>query len=163
MEEISFEELRDLISGYLHANRSIPIANPQERQGNSKLWEKDIEKYCRERGFEFSRSDADNPDFGNPLNFDAKTIRVDRKTKTFTVAPLTEAQAQTGILSYRIVILIWRYDSKRRRGYPLEAIVVPKEAKTVLTNWSYKGIQVKSGISDGLIREKGILQGRKLQ
>ena len=119
MEEISFEELRDLISGYLQANRSIPIANPQERQGNSKLWEKDIEKYCRERGFEFSRSDADNPDFGNPLNFDAKTIRVDRKTKTFTVAPLTEAQAQTGILSYRIVILIWRYDSKRRRGYPL--------------------------------------------
>jgi len=160
--ELTLEKIRTLILEYLQSKRSIPIKNPQERQGNSKLWEKDLEEFCRAKDFQFERSDDSAPDFGEPLNFDVKTIRVDRTTKTFTVAPLTERQAETGVLPYRMVILVWRYDEKTRRGFPMDAIVVPKEAKTVLTNWSYKGIQVKSGISDGLIRERGLLAGRKL-
>ena len=61
-----------------------------------------------------------------------------------------------------MVILIWKYDVQTGRGYAVDAVLVPKEAKTVLTNWSYKGIQVKSGVSEKLIREKGLLAGTKL-
>jgi hypothetical protein len=160
--EISLDEIRDLILAYLSANRAIPVTDPQERQGNSKQWEKDLAEFCRSRGYEFTRNDQIAPDYGEPLNFDVKTIRIDRTTKTFTVAPLTEQEALTGVLPYRIVVLIWRYDTRKKRGYPVDAIIVPKEAKTVLTNWSYKGIQVKSGVSDGLIRERGLLAGKRL-
>ena len=161
--EISFEELKALILNYLAAKRSIPIQDPQERQGNSKLWEKDVEEFCRAQGYQFQRNNSTTPDYGEPLNFDVKSIRLDRTTKTFTVAPLTEKQAQTGVLPYRMVILIWKYNGRTRRGYPVDAIVVPKEAKSVLTNWSYKGIQVKSGVSEKMIREKGLLSGKKLE
>ena len=133
-----------------------------QRQGNSKLWEKDIEKFFKGKGYVFTRSDNDVPDFSTPLNFDVKTIRADRTTKTFTVAPLTPEQADTGILPYRMVVLVWQYDDKKSSGIPLDAVIVPKEARTVLTNWSFKGIQVKSGISAGLVKQKGILAGRKL-
>lgn len=161
--EIAIEEVMDIILRYLESSRSIAIKNPQERQGNSKLWEKDIAEFCRSLGYQFERHDNKTPDYGDPLNFDVKTVRVDRAAKTFTVAPLTEVEARTGVLPYRIVILIWRYDESRKRGYPLDAIVVPRETKTVLTNWSYKGIQVKSGVSDSLIREKGVLSGSRLR
>jgi hypothetical protein len=62
-----------------------------------------------------------------------------------------------------MVILIWKYDNESGRGYPVDAIIVPNEARSVLTNWSYKGIQVKSGISEKMIREKGVLAGRRLE
>ncbi len=160
--EISLEELKRLILKYLDSGRSIPISNAQERQGNSKLWEKDVAEFCCVAGYEFKRNDAVTPDYGDPLNFDLKTVRIDRTTKTFTVAPLTYKEAKTGILRYRIAILIWRFDEQTHRGYPIDAIIVPKEARSVLTNWSFKGIQVKSGISERMIREKGILAGKKL-
>ena len=155
--EIPLEELEVLIIEYLQSSPSIEIENPQERQGNSKLWEKDLERYFLEQGFKFRRNDSEAPDFEDPLNFDVKTVRSDRSTKTFTVAPLTEREAETGVLPYRIVILIWEYDFTSNRGTVVEGIVVPKEARSVLTNWSYKGIQVKSGISDTLIRRYGLL------
>jgi len=154
--------LKGLILKYLDSRRSIPISNAQERQGNSKLWEKDVAEFCHAAGYEFKRNDAVTPDYGDPLNFDLKTVRIDRTTKTFTVAPLTYKEAKTGVLKYRIVILIWRFDEQTRRGYPIDAIIVPKEARSVLTNWSFKGIQVKSGISEKMIREKGILAGKQL-
>lgn len=160
--EISLEELKGLVLKYLEAGRSIPISNAQERQGNSKLWEKDFAEFCRAQGYEFQRNNAVTPDYGDPLNCDLKTIRIDRSTKTFTVAPLTEKQAKTGVLPYRMVVLIWRLDEGTHRGYAVDAIVVPKRARSVLTNWSYKGIQVKSGVSETMIREKGLLAGRKL-
>ncbi len=160
--EISFEEIRRLLLEYFEAGRSIPIENVQERQGNSKLWEKDLYEYLRDKGYDFQRRDSDTPDFGEPFNLDVKTLRFDRTTKTFSVAPLTEEQALTGVLPYRMVILLWKYDPQSRRGYPIDAILVPKEAKSVLTNWSYKGIQVKSGVSAKLIREKGLLAGKRL-
>ena len=160
--EISLEELKGLMLKYLDSARSIPISNAQERQGNSKLWEKDVAEFFRVVGYEFKRNDAVTPDYGDPLNFDLKTVRIDRTTKTFTVAPLTYEEAKTGVLQYRIIVLIWRFDEQPHRGYPIDAIIVPKEARSVLTNWSFKGIQVKSGISEKMIREKGILAGRKL-
>jgi hypothetical protein len=160
--EIPFEELRALVIDYVQAGRSIPITNPQERQGNSKLWEKDLENYFRQRGFEFKRNNDRAPDFEEPLNLEVKTIRFDRTTKTFSVAPLTPEQAVSGVLPYRIVVLIWKYDVNTSFGFPVDALLVPKEAKTVLTNWSFKGIQVKSGVSEKLIRERGILGGRRL-
>lgn len=155
--EIPLEKLENLILEYLLAKRTIQIENPQERQGNSKLWEKDLAEFCIEQGFEFARSDSQSPDFEDPLNFDLKTVRSDRSTLTFTVAPLTERQAKTGKLPYRMVVLIWEYNSTGRYGEAVNAIVIPKRARTVLTNWSYKGIQVKSGISNELIQEKGLL------
>jgi len=160
--EIDFEALTQLLVDYLRAARSIPIANPQERQGNSKLWEKDLENFFRARGFDFLRNNDTSPDFGDPLNLDVKTIRFDRSTKTFSVAPLTIDQAVSGVLPYRMVVLIWKYDPDTQKGFPVDALVVPKEAKTVLTNWSFKGIQVKSGVSESLIRQRGILGGKKL-
>ncbi len=160
--ELSLEQVGTLVRKYLDVNRSIPIRNAQERQGNSKLWEKDFAEFCRAEGFEFQRNDSVAPDYGDPLNLDLKTVRIDRTTKTFTVAPLTEKQAETGVLPYRMVILIWRLDEQRHRGYPVDAVVVPKEARTVLTNWSYKGIQVKSGVSEAMIRERGLLAGQKI-
>lgn len=160
--EIDFEALTQLLVDYLRAARSIPIANPQERQGNSKLWEKDLENFFRARGFDFLRNNDTSPDFGDPLSLDVKTIRFDRSTKTFSVAPLTIDQAVSGVLPYRMVVLIWKYDPDTQKGFPVDALVVPKEAKTVLTNWSFKGIQVKSGVSESLIRQRGILGGKKL-
>lgn len=160
--EIDVTELTALVADYLQAARSVPIENTQERQGNSKLWEKDLENYFRGRGFDFKRNDNQSPDFGEPLNVDVKTIRFDRTTKTFSVAPLTVDEAVSGVLPYRMIVLIWKYDKDTQRGYPVDALVVPKEAKTVLTNWSFKGIQVKSGVSEGLIRERGVLGGKKL-
>ena len=153
--EIPLEKLENLILKYLLAKRTIQIENPQERQGNSKLWEKDLEEFLIEQDLEFTRNDSQSPDFEAPLNFDLKTVRSDRDTLTFTVAPLTERQAKTGKLPYRIVILIWEYHSTG--SYAVNAIVIPKKARTVLTNWSYKGIQVKSGISNELLKEKGLL------
>ena len=155
--EIPLEKLENLILEYLLAKRTIEIENPQERQGNSKLWEKDLEEFLIEQGLEFTRNDSQSPDFEAPLNFDLKTVRSDRSTLTFTVAPLTERQAKTGKLPYRIVILIWEYHSTDSYGEAVNAIVIPKKARTVLTNWSYKGIQVKSGISNELLKEKGLL------
>ncbi len=151
------EELENLILEYLLAKRSIQIEDPQERQGNSKLWEKDLAEFFIERDLEFTRNDSQSPDFERPLNFDLKTVRSDRSTLTFTVAPLTERQAKTGKLPYRIVVLIWEYNSTDRYGKAVNAVVIPKKARTVLTNWSYKGIQVKSGVSNELIQEKGLL------
>ncbi|TAH51161.1 MAG: hypothetical protein EYC68_11525 [Chloroflexota bacterium] len=161
--EIELKELTELVADYLQAARSIPIQNPQERQGNSKLWEKDLENYFRGRGFDFIRNDNASPDFGEPLNVDIKTVRFDRTAKTFSVAPLTIDQAVSGVLPYRMIVLVWRYDGDTQRGYPVDALVVPKEAKTVLTNWSFKGIQVKSGVSESLLRERGILGGKNLK
>ena len=158
--EITLEELKVLILKYLQSNRLIEVKNPQERQGNSKLWEKDIEEFFVQQGFRFRRNDSESPDFEDPLNFDVKTVRIDRKTKTFTVAPLTEIQAETGVLPYRIVVLIWRYNATTGHGVPVDAIVVPKNARSVLKNWSYKGIQVKSGVSDDMIRRMGVLSSR---
>ncbi len=155
--EIPLEKLENLIREYLLAKRTIYTENPQERQGNSKLWEKDLAGFFIEQGFDFTRNDSESPDFEHPLNFDLKTIRSDRSTLTFTVAPLTERQAKTGKLPYRIVVLIWEYNSTGRYGEAVNAIVIPKKARTVLTNWSYKGIQVKSGISNELIKKKGLL------
>ncbi len=155
--EIPLKKLEDLILEYLLAKRTIQIEDPQERQGNSKLWEKDLAEFFIEQDFKFARNDSQSPDFEEPLNFDLKTVRSDRSTLTFTVAPLTERQAKTGKLPYRMIILIWEYNSTGRYGEAVNAIVVPKKARTVLTNWSYKGIQVKSGISNELIKEKGLL------
>ena len=155
--DIPLEKLENLILEYLLAKRTIQIENPQERQGNSKLWEKDLAEFCIEQGFEFARNDSQSPDFEDPLNFDLKTVRSDRSTLTFTVAPLTERQAKTGKLPYRMVVLIWEYNSAGRNGEAVNAIVIPKKARTVLTNWSYKGIQVKSGISNELIKKRGLL------
>ncbi len=138
--EIDLGGLTALVSDYLLAARSIPIQDPQERQGNSKLYEKDLENYFRARGFDFKRNDSESPDFGDPLNVDVKTIRFDRLTKTFSVAPLSIDEAITGVLPYRMIVLIWKYDSDNKRGYPVDALIVPKEAKTVLTNWSFKGV-----------------------
>ena len=160
--EINLETIRSLLLDYFEAGRSIPIENAQERQGNSKLWEKDLYEFLQGKGYKFERSDSETPDFGDPFNLDVKTLRFDRTTKTFSVAPLTAKQALTGVLPYRMVILLWKYDQKSKRGYPVDAVLVPKEAKSVLTNWSYKGIQVKSGVSEKLIREKGLLAGKKL-
>lgn len=47
--EIDLDKLTELVADYLQAARSIPIQNPQERQGNSKLWEKDLENYFHGR------------------------------------------------------------------------------------------------------------------
>ncbi len=160
--ELNLNEIRDLLLEYFDAGRSIPIENTQERQGNSKLWEKDLYDFFRAKGYEFERYDSKTPDFGDPFNLDVKTLRFDRSTKTFSVAPLTPQEALTGVLPYRMVVLLWRYDSDTGRGHPVGAVLVPKEAKTVLTNWSYKGIQVKSGVSETLIREKGLLAGKRL-
>lgn len=160
--EIDLNELRQLISDYLLSARSIPIHNPQERQGNSKLWEKDLENYFRGRGLEFQRNDHKSPDFGDPLNVDIKTVRFDRTAKTFSVAPLSIDEAVTGVLPYRMIVLIWKYDAETRQGFPADALIIPKEAKSVLTNWSFKGIQVKSGVSTSLIRQRGVLGGKKL-
>lgn len=93
---------------------------------------------------------------------DVKTVRFDRTAKTFSVAPLSIDEAVSGVLPYRMIVLVWKYDMDSQRGYPVDALVVPKEAKTVLTNWSFKGIQVKSGVSETLIRQRGVLGGRKL-
>ena len=158
--EISLDEIRSLLLDYFDAGRSISVENEQERQGNSKLWEKDLSEFLRGKGYKFDRHDSKSPDFGDPFNLDVKTLRLDRTTKTFSVAPLTAEQALTGVLPYRMVVLLWKYDSTTRRGHPVDAVLVPKEARSVLTNWSYKGIQVKSGVSEKLIREKGILSGR---
>lgn len=160
--EIDLNKLADLLFDYIQAARSIPIENPQERQGNSKLWEKDLEKFFRERGLEFTRNDNQSPDFGDPLNLDVKAIRFDRSTKTFSVGALTLEEALSGILPYRIVVLVWKYDPNVQMGYPVDAVIVPKKAKTVLTNWSFTGIQVKSGVSESLIRQHGVLSGKKL-
>jgi hypothetical protein len=160
--EISLNEIRGLLLDYFESGRSIPIENEQERQGNSKLWEKDLCDFLHAKGYKFERHDSKTPDFGDPFNLDVKTLRFDRTTKTFSVAPLTAEQALTGVLPYRMVVLLWKYDSKTGRGHPVDAVLVPKEAKSVLTNWSYKGIQVKSGVSDKLIREKGLLAGKRL-
>ena len=155
--EIPLKKLENLILEYLLAKRTIQIENPQERQGNSKLWEKDLEEFFIEQDFQFARNDSQSPDFEDPLNFDLKTVRSDRSTLTFTIAPLTERQAKTGKLPYRMVVLIWEYNFTGRYGEAVNAIVIPKKARAVLTNWSYKGIQVKSGISNELIKEKGLL------
>ena len=48
--EIPLEKLENLILKYLLAKRTIQIENPQERQGNSKLWEKDLEEFLIEQG-----------------------------------------------------------------------------------------------------------------
>ena len=61
-----------------------------------------------------------------------------------------------------MVVLLSKYDQKTGRCHPVDAVLIPKEARTILTNWSYKGIQVKSGISEKLIREKGLLAGKRL-
>ncbi len=160
--EIELTELIQLITDYVQSARSISIQNPQERQGNSKLWEKDLENYLRARGFEFKRNNDKTPDFGDPLNVDVKTVRVDRTTKTFSVAPLSIDEAVTGVLPYRMIVLIWKYEKDTQNGYPVDALVIPKEAKSILTNWSFKGIQVKSGVSKALIRQRGVLGGKKL-
>lgn len=160
--EINLGKIRSLLLEYFEAGRSIPIENAQERQGNSKLWEKDLCEFLHGKGYVFERHDSKTPDFGDPFNLDVKTLRFDRTTKTFSVAPLTVKQALTGVLPYRMVILLWKYDERSKRGHPVDAVLVPKEAKSVLTNWSYKGIQVKSGVSEKLIREKGLLAGKKL-
>lgn len=161
--ELPLEQIEEIVIQYLNSGRSIQVYNPQERQGNSKAWEKDFAEFCQSQGYKFKRNDNIAPDYGAPLNLDLKTVRIDRTAKTFTVAPLTEREARTGVLTYRIVVLIWRYESDTGRGSPVDAIVVPKEAKSVLTNWSYKGIQVKSGVSEKMIREKGVLEGRRLK
>ena len=116
-----------------------------------------MEEFFIEQDFQFARNDSQSPDFEDPLNFDLKTVRSDRSTLTFTIAPLTERQAKTGKLPYRMVVLIWEYNFTGRYGEAVNAIVIPKKARAVLTNWSYKGIQVKSGISNELIKEKGLL------
>jgi hypothetical protein len=160
--EISIEDIAAAVLTYIDSGRSIVITDPQERQGNSKRWEKDFCEYLHSKGYSFDRRDDEAPDFGPPMNLEVKTLRFDRPVKTFSIAPLTAEEAATGILPYRILILIWKYDSATSRGLPVDAVLVPHEAKTVLTNWSYKGIQVKSGISDRVIREKGLLAGRRL-
>jgi hypothetical protein len=160
--EIDLNEIRRLLLEYFESGRSIPIENEQERQGNSKLWEKDLCEFLHAKGYKFDRHDSKTPDFGDPFNLDVKTLRFDRTTKTFSVAPLTAEQALTGVLPYRMVVLLWKYDPKTGRGHPVDAVLIPKEARTILTNWSYKGIQVKSGISEKLIREKGLLAGKRL-
>src|SRR5260370_12691989 len=107
--EISLNEIRDLLLEYFESGRSIPIENEQERQGNSKLWEKDLCEFLRGKDYEFERHDSETPDFGDPFNLDVKTLRVDRTTKTFSVAPPTEEQASTGGLPSRIVVLLLQY------------------------------------------------------
>lgn len=76
--EIPLKKLENLIREYLLAKRTIQIEDPQERQGNSKLWEKDLAEFFIEQDFEFVRNDSQSPDFADPLNFDLKTVRSDR-------------------------------------------------------------------------------------
>lgn len=160
LPDLTVEQLQSYFQQYINSGRSIPIKDAQDRQVNSKNWEKDIESFFVQLGYGFARNDSECPDFTSPLNFDIKSIRSDRGTKTFSIGGLTPEQYATGTLPYRIAILVWKYEDGR--GRPVDAIIVPQDARTVLTNWSATGIQVKSGISASLLRTHGVMSARLL-
>lgn len=155
MVELPLPVIDEIMLQYLLSGRSIRIDNCQERQGNSTEWENDIEEFLKGLSYgPFER--GQNPDFGFPYNMDIKTIRSDRKAKTFSISAATAEQAESGILPYRTVVLVWRYDEDFKRGFPEDAVIIPNDTRTVLSNWSY-GIQIKTGISDSLLQERGLL------
>lgn len=155
MIELPLSDIDSIMLQYIRSGRSVHIENCHERQGNSAEWENDIEDFLR-GSFNSPFTRGQNPDFGFPYNLDVKTIRSDRAVKTFSVSAATAEQAESGILPYRTVVLIWRYDEDFQRGFPEDAVIIPKDTRSVLTNWSY-GIQIKTGVSESLIREQGLL------
>jgi hypothetical protein len=155
--DLTITQLEQIFAEYIAEGRSVYIENPQN-QGNSKLWEKDVEEFLIvDKKLSFRRSDGKAPDFGSPLNFDLKMIKDDRKSQTFSLSGLSVEEANTGNMPYRLAIVIWEYDAPSSCGHAVEAIIIPPYMKEYLSQWSFTGIQIKTGVNRALIEKRGII------
>lgn len=160
--DLTIEQLEQIFADYLASGRGLFLEDPSN-QGNSKLWEKDIEEYLQDYKLSVKRSNGKAPDFKSPLNFDLKMVRNDRKSQTFSLSGLSVKEAETGKMPYRLVIVMWEYDAVNSCGKPVEAMVIPSDMKELLSQWSFTGIQIKTGVNRALIEQRGIIfNGGKL-
>jgi len=155
-DEVSFEELEQIVVHYLRSNVFIQLSDSEKP---STQWETSFAQFLRQHYGDFEKV-GQNPDFGLPFNFDLKMVYGNRPkdATTFSFSGLTQEQADTGILPYRTVVLLWRINRDENRGYLYDGVVIPKDAKSVLPSWSYTGIQVKSSLSKDMCRHETLLQ-----
>lgn len=148
MHELDSQTLVEIMRQYVEAGRSVQIRG----QANSLEWEADLEAFIKD-GPWGNPQRGQNPDFMHPFNFDLKSIRADRNKKSFSISGLTIEEATSGVLPYRLVILLW--EDLGGWGRPVDALVIDKHARSVLSDWSF-GLQVKAGITNSIIKEMGV-------
>lgn len=147
-DELELHTLEEIMRLYVEAKHRVQIRG----QANNFEWENDLAEFIKQGNWG-NPIQGQNPDFGLPFNFDLKSVRADRATKTFSISGASVEEAMTGILPYRIVVLLW--EDLGGIGIPVDAIVISKHAKSALSSWTY-GIQIKAGITNSIVEELSV-------
>ena len=147
-DELALHTLEEIMRLYIEAKHPVQIRG----QANSFEWENDLAAFLKRGGWG-DPNQSQNPDFAAPFNFDLKAVRADRRNKTFSISGASIDEATTGILPYRIVILLW--EDLGGIGIPVDALVISRDAKDALSNWTF-GIQIKAGITNSIVEELSV-------